>query len=322
MATPAPRPLSKGQRIITWVALVLFALTLTSAPWVVTPPPSLQPTLYHRSYYSVPQSSYSVMEPIWAGPRDGKLDSGTLLVEWIGIAIIYGGLFVLFRERPDRRAKQTDVQDTSESRKSEKLSDARDERAAVSKLTQSSKGIYGRDEAEMQAPASARPGGISGWWIALNVAYPAALVAGLVILATRENNQQTAPSAGQVSPSPLGTQVAPPQVGRTIVHVEGVGTIEFPGEMSEREIQDTLAADLPMLRQGKLPGAHNLPTEGRSSLEGLPNALPLQGEGPQNTGGVGPPLEATMSPQELNTGAAGIPEQVTTQALAATNVLR
>jgi hypothetical protein len=81
--------MNKKQKTVVWIAIAIFALTLFNAPWTVIRPG----TAY------VPSSSYTWTSPVWDGPGNGELMIGALLIEWVAIGIIGGGLFVLFRQK-------------------------------------------------------------------------------------------------------------------------------------------------------------------------------------------------------------------------------
>jgi hypothetical protein len=84
--------MNKKQKVVAGIAIALFALTLLCAPW--------------ESH--VGANAYNEAAPIWS-PPDSYKGNGTqlrvavLLVEWVGIAVLYGAFFLIFRPRPSSK---------------------------------------------------------------------------------------------------------------------------------------------------------------------------------------------------------------------------
>ena len=92
--------MNKKQKITTWIAIAIFLLTLTAAPWTVSPTPRMGGNIVTGERYQIPRSSYPTTAPIWDGPYGGQMDVGILLLEWVAIVVVYGAIFVLFKAKP------------------------------------------------------------------------------------------------------------------------------------------------------------------------------------------------------------------------------
>jgi hypothetical protein len=79
--------MNSNQKKLTIGALVLLCVTLLFAPWELS---------VHVGNQSAYREEYS---PIWMPPTEVRLRARlriqTLAVEWLGIAILYGGIWAL-----------------------------------------------------------------------------------------------------------------------------------------------------------------------------------------------------------------------------------
>ena len=75
--------MNKKQKAVVWIALFLFVITLFNSPW------------NYRRY----NTDFSGNYPVWSGPENGQLLVGSLFVEWFGIAVVGGVLFLLFKRK-------------------------------------------------------------------------------------------------------------------------------------------------------------------------------------------------------------------------------
>lgn len=81
--------MNNSQKLLSWVALAVFALTLCCVPWTVT-----RKAPFDNYFYTKTETA-----PIWNAPVNSRVNIATLVVEWFGIAVVYGALFFLLRDR-------------------------------------------------------------------------------------------------------------------------------------------------------------------------------------------------------------------------------
>lgn len=93
--------LNKQQRIVSWVALGVFALSLLYAPWemtLTTPAHSFGSITTAAKIYS-----RSVNAPLWNPPSDFSsrvsLRTGVLLLEWAALGVCYAAILFLLGDR-------------------------------------------------------------------------------------------------------------------------------------------------------------------------------------------------------------------------------
>lgn len=75
------------QRILTLIALAMFVSTLIYAPWQ---------TRDHRA--QITGTEYQVM---WLPPAHSTLAVRNLLIEWIALGVVYGGMWAVLRDKPN-----------------------------------------------------------------------------------------------------------------------------------------------------------------------------------------------------------------------------
>lgn len=60
----------------------MFGITLVQAPWIIT----------------FKTGSLIIHSPIWAG-GGGRIDFGTLALEWLAIGVVYSALLFMFKSK-------------------------------------------------------------------------------------------------------------------------------------------------------------------------------------------------------------------------------
>lgn len=93
--------MSKKQKILIWLNLGVFTLTLVAAPWVVsTPARTMASPIPGPAFsYTTSGTSYSINAPIWDGPLFGELNVAALLLEWLAIVVISGVMFFMLKTK-------------------------------------------------------------------------------------------------------------------------------------------------------------------------------------------------------------------------------
>jgi hypothetical protein len=84
--------MNRKQKIVLSLSLAAFSLTILNAPWTETGR-RLSSNKMRWDVYTQARTA-----PIWYAPDNSKLNGPVILIEWAAIAIIGGGLFVLFRQ--------------------------------------------------------------------------------------------------------------------------------------------------------------------------------------------------------------------------------